>query len=314
MASDIVLNTKIAKTTECGNRRTYTIVFRNIANAKRDEEGAAFPWDPLGEKMKKPLYSRLQYIIDDIKGIQGVDAVFLLEAGRPSQGISWTRMAATIEEETGLTYIGIYYLNGTESPFGKALFINRSRVAVRDIKQLYVSSLPTVPSGAHMGCDVLRVEFSPVEEGKIVIDQRATFCAVHAPMDYSARMLFAQWINKNHFYGDLFFGDFNTFPDDGGDLMIEHITQDGHLFEHTPDVPYTFSAFPQDVVPHPIDMKHTFGPPCEIIKETEDTVWVRHASVLDRVFARELVHTPRVIVYPDFRGSDHAMVSIQVRV
>lgn len=312
MATDEILNPKITKKAE--RPRTYNIAFRNIANAKRDEEGAAYPWDPLGEKMRSPLYPRLQHIIDDIKKVSNLDALFLLEAGRPSQGVSWTRMAATIEEETGLTYIGIYYLNGTDLPFGKALFINRSRVFAREIKQFYASTLPTVPSGAHMGCDVLRVEFSPVEDGLVVVDQRMVCCAVHAPMEHSARIAFAKWINSHHCYADFFFGDFNTFPDDGGAEMIWHITQDELLVDLTPDVRYTFSAFPQDVTPHPIDMKHIFSPPCEIVKETEDTVWVRHASVLDRVFGRNLLHSPRVLVHPPSKGSDHAMVSIHARV
>lgn len=142
------INDRIAKKSEPGILHRLNIAFRNIANAQRDEVGAALPWTDGKDILSSPLAERLHLLIEDVKNADPPpDALFLLEAARPSKSMSWTDMAAQIERETGLTYIGVAHLNGSALPFGKALFINRKTTAVRKFNQLWVSDTPELPSG-----------------------------------------------------------------------------------------------------------------------------------------------------------------------
>ena len=304
------LNPQIAKMAD--KKYPLHIAFRNIANAARDEDGAVLPWDPTGEKLKSPLAGRLGLLIADINAMANKpDALFLLEAGRPSCGTSWTRMAAQIEEETGLTYIGITYLNASRLPFGKALFVNRQRVAVRHFQQKYVSDTPSIPSGDYFGVDSLHVELSPVEDGRVVVDRKLSCLALHAPMMLASRLKFASWVRKQHSGYHLLFGDCNTFPDDGGPEMLHRITESDVLKDVTPFVERTFFAFPQDVFSVPLARRDEFGPPNVIAHETADSLWIRPSSVLDHCFAPRWFPVS-VDVHPITMASDHTMVSMRV--
>lgn len=304
------LNDRIAKMTGKDGFYKLNIVFRNIANAARDETGVPLPWSDGKEIISSPLAERLHLLIQDIKNLEHpVDALFLLEAGRPSRSMSWTDMAAQIQRETGLTYIGVIYLNATAASFGKALFINRKTVAVRKFNQVWISDTPEIPSGDYFGVDALEVHLSPVHEGRIVVDHYMKCMALHAPMSLSSRLEFASWVRKHAEDAQLFFGDMNTFPDDGGPEMLRRITEDGALVDVTPDVDRTFFAFPQDVMAYPASTQ--FPPGTVIAHATSDTVWVRHASVLDRCLAQPHLGV-YVTVCPITDASDHAMVLIEL--
>jgi hypothetical protein len=304
------INDRIAKKSDLTSLYRFNILFRNIANAQRDEVGAALPWTDGKEIISSPLATRLDLLIEDIKNSDPLpDALFLLEAARPSRSMSWTEMAARIERETGLTYIGVVHLNATALPFGKALFINRRTTAVRRFNQLWVSDTPEMPSGDYFGTDALEVHLSPVQEGRIVVDRTLRCMALHAPMALSSRLAFASWVRKHAEDADIFFGDTNTFEDDGGPEMLRLITEDGVLVDATPDVDRTFVAFPQDVMAYP--SCKIFPPSTITSKVINETMWVRHVSVLDRCFARRGLPVD-VKVYPITEASDHAMVSIRV--
>ena len=303
-------NDRIAKKSDSSELYRLHVVFRNIANAQRDEAGAALPWTDGKEILSSPLAKRLDVLIKDIKELDPpADALFLLEAARPSQSMSWTEMAARIERETGLTYVGVTHINATAMSFGKALFVNRKTTAVRKFHQLWVSDTPEIPSGDYFGTDALEVHLSPVVHDRIVVDRVMRCMALHAPMALSSRLAFASWVRKHAEDADIFFGDTNTFPDDGGPEMLRRITEDGALVDVTPKVDRTFFAFPQDVMAYPASTQ--FPPDTCIAHATDDTVWVRHASVLDRCFARSRLPV-HVEVHPITPASDHAAVSIRV--
>jgi hypothetical protein len=320
-------NTKIAKFADSDYK--VNIYFRSLANAERDEIGAKLPYDQDKPAIGNPLANRLQTIIDDINNLEEKpDALFFTEANRSSLGRSWSSMAAEIEEKTGYTYKMCWSTNATAMSFGKALFVDQKRVFLRKGYQMYTTETSDIPSGDYFGNDVLIAHFSPVElvknesgsvEPKIVIDRVVKCMFVNAPIQLDSRLKLSSWINTySEKEGiDVVFGDFNTFPDWGGDDMLKLITAEGKLVDLTPkDTVMTFFSFHHDVVSHPIDTKSMFGPPNEIVHETEDTIYVRHASVLDRVFARpDIVATvATVVVHPLTDASDHSGVSIKITV
>jgi hypothetical protein len=103
----------------------------NIANAKRDET------------MSNSLIDRLPKIIGNIKK-ENPDVLILLEAGCPSKGVSWNKMALMIEESTHLRYEGTKKLNPTEDSFGKAVFYNLKVVAIKDFYQYWTTNTPNM--------------------------------------------------------------------------------------------------------------------------------------------------------------------------
>lgn len=94
---------KIGRLSEEGEHFPLRFGCWNIANAARDE-------------IHNPLASRIGLIIERIN-LNPVDVLVLLEANRPSQGRSFTSIAAEIESATGLRYIGVKYLNSTSNAF-----------------------------------------------------------------------------------------------------------------------------------------------------------------------------------------------------
>jgi hypothetical protein len=309
------VNPKIGKR---GPKGTYNlhIVFRNIANSVRDEQGSIVPWLSDEHKLSSPLEGRIQFVIDELNELNKkcpIDAFVVLEAGRPSGSLSWTDMAAMIEKQTGLTYMGIWMLNGTAMSFGKALFINRSRMFLRRAEQRYTSSDFWMPSGPGFGADIVILSLSPVENGLVVVDRGIECWVLHAPVDPTARSIYNDYVRMwSRLKGDIFFGDCNSFPNSTIPEISETLS---HLKEWTPaDVECTFAGFEQDVFAVPIDKRDQYGPPNEIVYEKDSTLWVRPSSVLDRVFADHCINVSKVEVHPITRASDHAMISIYVTI
>lgn len=289
----------------------------NIANAKRDDE-------------HNPLCDRIADICGHInRAPTPIDALILLEAGRPSRGISWTSMAASIENFTGLHYVGVRMLNATENPFGKALFIRRSTLALSGMAQRWISQQEHHWDGPHFGLDYLEMIFHPVVQEHAVIvsgrdpelltrvirDRSVSFAAFHFPMDRASRMKAADYINQDQ-CSDVLVGDFNTFPDDGGPEMIKVITSSCYRRKKMP-APYTFKAFEHDLVRKPADFRSQVNEHSEIVQENDDgTLSIRFASTLDHIFYYDDNSDTKVgqgsYVLPMEGASDHEGMVVEV--
>jgi len=300
-------NPRIGRDTELDETFTRRVLCWNIANAARDN-------------VHNPLALRIPLIIEDINAVQPpVDVFIVLEANRPSQDKSWTTMAAEIEEGTGLSYVGVKSINATAMSFGKALFIRRSTVAVDEFAQHWTTSGGSQWSGDYFGNDVVTFELHPVlvelvdpvelygtdsvgakKEPelctRVIRHTSVTVGAAHLPMDFGARMDVARWVNMTGGNAHVLMGDFNTFPDWGGPAMLEEITKGGTLY-YVPilapedgtgvrtEVPYTFRAFPHDVIKKPAEFISQLNAHSEVVSTNEDgSINVRFASTLDHVF------------------------------
>lgn len=285
----------------------------NIANARRDEE-------------HKPLRDRLDDITHHLQ-YQGppLDVLVLLEAGRPSKGMSWTDMAALIEKATGLTYMGIHYTNGTEAPFGKAFFIRRSTCILVEAKQTWLDEEGAIVAGPEYGYDVTRLTIhhvahdivdvvdwsNQVIKRRVVRDTPFKFAFVHLPMKAEYRFDAIEIIKR--FGDDIIMGDWNTFPDDGGPEMIKRMEDGGWKALLSPNV-MTFEAFPHDLCKKPASYREQVNPESEIVSENPDgTINVRFSSPLDQVFVNEAWDdNPKCVAklqaHPVTDGSDHALM------
>ena len=145
----------ISRISNTGEEFNIKIGCMNIANAIRDET-------------QNPLYPRIQEIGNMVK-TQQPDVLVMLEAGRNSMGHTWTEMAAEIEKITNLVYIGIYLVNGTEAPFGKALFIDKKSVTYRTFERSWIGdTLYEKWEGDRYGSDIIKVNLYPVRDGKVI--------------------------------------------------------------------------------------------------------------------------------------------------
>lgn len=244
-----------------------------------------------------------------------IDVLVLLEANRPSKGISFTRLAAAIEDETGLLYLGCKTMNATANCFDKAFFVRPSRAFVAAATQRWTDPSNHIVAGPHFGCDVLFLTIHPVDsETKQVVRNRwfeAGF--VYFPMGREDRLTTARWVASHGYpFVDGWMGDWNTFPDDGGPEMIEIISE---AYKPVSDpAQITFQAFPHDLITKPASIRETLNPESTIVSENADgTVNVRFASLLDHVFVRpDAAFEESVKVYPLFEASDHALVVLKV--
>lgn len=274
----------------------------NIGNADRDEKN-------------RPLRDRLPGIAEQINKVkENLSLFFLLEAGRPSKGKSWTSMAAYIQKHTGFQYHSCHTLNATPMAFGKALFFNPEKVAIHHVDQIWLDPKdPAVWGGPYFGNSIVRAHVHPVIDQKVVLDAKIRIAAVHFPMALKDRLEAAQWVSDHHLLADVWAGDFNTFDDDGGPQMIKIITE--HAFEEiTPQDAISFLAFEHDTIVKSVDIIPTLNSLSSYTHHPEDPtkILVRFASLLDRVFV-----DPRfdcvATVCPLTDASDHALVIVKIK-
>lgn len=311
-------NPRIGRDAKIDETFTRRVLCWNVANAARDD-------------VHNPLATRIPLIIEAVNAVQPpVDVFIVLEANRPSQGKSWTAMAAEIEEGTGLSYIGVKSINATAMSFGKALFIRRNTVAVNAFEQRWPPFVGNLWSGDYFGNDVITFGLHPVVvelvdpvelygADKVGAKKEPEMCtrvirhsgitvgAVHFPMDFNARMDMSTLLHRIGDAADLIMGDFNTFPDWGGPAMLRKMTKRDALTRvpilasdplgpmHTgvqTEVPYTFRAFPHDVIKKPAEFASQLNMDSEIVSINEDgSINVRFASTLDHVFTSSLETT-----------------------
>jgi len=228
----------------------------------------------------------------------------------------FTEVAARIERETGLKYIGCFSINATPMSFGKALFINPKKAAFGgQMMQHWIRCDDFISkwTGSGFGNDALCVPIFPVYNGKVVIDRHVTIMAVHFPMSLADRLQNSKWLasissimSKN----TIVMGDFNTFSDDGGPDILRII---GEKWNHIDNDKVTFHAFPHDTITIPKGNLSLLSEETIIKEDLGDTYVVRPASILDHVF-----------VHPDFpytfdanvghmtSASDHVSMSVTV--
>jgi hypothetical protein len=295
-------NSNIARTSDEMHQRR--VACYNIANAVRDEK-------------EMPLAPRIPLIIDVINHAN-LDAIILLEAGRSSGGKTWSRMAAEIEEGTGLEYMGIYLVNATQAPFGKALFIRRATMAVKTYNRAWIGkTLISSWGGDGYGSDVVMADLYPVIDGKVVVNQHINLWAAHFPMRRDARLDASRALRDALTADTIVMGDFNVFENDGGPEMIDIITSRHGSAEHWKEVPikelYTFDAFVHDVNEIPASNRHSLPVGSTIVFENPEkgTIGVRFVGKLDRVFAHSNVMVFGTETYfSDPKASDHALVVV----
>lgn len=269
----------------------------NIANAIRDES-------------EYPLHKRLDEIVKMINE-QNPDVLILLEAGRSSGGKSWTRLAMEIEEGTGLIYVGIYLVNATDAPFGKALFIRKSAVAVKSFDRAWIGdTLMNTWGGDRYGSDILQVILHPVQDGKVITDRAINLWAAHFPLGRDARLAASQALADAITDNTIVLGDFNCFHTDKGPEMIQTITS--RWTEHKLDCLWTFSAFPHDIVDVPAKIRDNLPEGSEVVAENEEkgTITVRFVGMLDRVFSSKDVNVEQTHTAFSDKASDHALITV----
>lgn len=297
-----VINSNIASTSD--EVHSLRIACYNIANAMRDEKDM-------------PLAPRIPLIIELINYAK-LDAIILLEAGRSSGGKTWSRMAVEIEEGTGLEYMGIYLVNATQAPFGKALFIRRATTSVKTYNRMWIGkSLMSSWGGDGYGSDVVMADLYPVVDGKVVVNQHINLWAAHFPLQPVSRLDASRALRDALTPDTIIMGDFNVFSNAGGPEMIDTITSQYGSAEHWKEVtikePYTFDAFPYDVNEVPASIRATLPVGSTIVSENleKGTIGVRFVGKLDRVFAHSGFATLETETYfSDPRASDHALVVV----
>lgn len=323
------LNERLARNSKPNEEFHLRVMCFNIANAKRDEEF-------------KPLLTRIIHIVKMINRIQsgGMDAFILLEAGRSSVHRTWSMIASYIEEQTGFRYVFNHYLNSSNDSFSKCLFIDPSRVACLWDKQMWTEygHKKDFWSGAGFwGNSVSLFQLFPVVHEQIQLDPNpekpkttvrrviadawVNIGACHFPPGGMAdRIKASNWLRDHASEADIWMGDFNTYPDDGGEEMIKIITSNG-LVQCDLKVPFTFKCFDHDIVTKPASFEEKINPESKIIERTTDKdgnpiIKVLFASVLDHVFHHGEKMKKRVeIKYAkaldvDHNASDHAPVYV----
>lgn len=276
------------------------VACRNMANAARDDQFS-------------PLAFRISDQIEDINKMEPQPDVFCcLEAGRPSKDMSWTSMASKIEDNTRLRLECTIRINATPMSFAKALFINPERAAVSSVEQVWTSDRQLIWSGEGFGNDVIIATIHPVLNRKVVTGRSIRVGFVHLPMKLEARMQVSKWLNDNADLVDMWIGDCNTFPDDGGQAMIDAITADSKLVERTPkDTPFTFSAFPHDTISVANEKLDQIGEHSKVVEHGETHSSVLYSSVLDRIFATPTLRCTGFACPPTF-ASDHCIMYAEV--
>jgi endonuclease/exonuclease/phosphatase family metal-dependent hydrolase len=317
------INPRLGRNAKPGEMFNLRFMCFNIANAERDEK-------------ENPLLGRLDEIIQAIKDVDPpIDAFVLLEANRPSQGKSWSSIAAEIEEATGYRYQALHILNGSNNPFGKALFVNPDTLICKTDQQSWTEK-KDVWSGGYWGnavsCFALQplvteeVQLDPNPEKppaiirRVILDKQIRLGAVHFPMGRFDRMKVSDWLNAHYDDADIWMGDYNTFPDDGGDEMITRISAHRRLTHCDLGVPFTFKAFPHDLITKPSSFhsqmnEHSSVESEGVDKDGNPTINVRFASTLDHVFYHPGNFELRnAFALPLTPASDHARVIVDVSI
>ncbi len=304
---------------------TFIEILANVAKAKyvspKDWERLIVSWNVANagpDDEKNPLTLRIPMICEVIKTINP-DVIVLLEAGRPTKDIDWTTNAGAIQRETGLRYLGCMYSNPTLKTFGKAVFYNPETVDVATL------SRERITNQQGFNADIVRFNVRPVFDQKIVIGMEpVNVAAVHVPPHFGfpeRRIDAAKAIRSMpKLWYELFVGDFNTFPEDGGPEMIEEITKDvspgtysGSLVSCLPDdTTHTFKAFEHDISTVNTSVIEAIrkNPLNEILEEGPEKCSVRFSSWLDHVFATQRLWNRLAVVDckvgPITGASDHA--------
>lgn len=271
---DVNPNICLTSNEECALR----IVCWNIANSKRDNDF-------------HNLIVRLLSIIATIRSmkpdvliwLEARDVIDLLKVKRP-----FTEIALEIERSTGLVYAGTDYTNATGSSFGKAVFYNPERAYINKSSQRWTNELsPRTPSGDGFGNSITHLNISPVISGKIVINKSFSVGVVHLPMNLSSRIKICKYLRKYN-RSDIVMGDFNTFPDDGGDEMM-NILCSGDYSETLPESSITFRAFDGDEITIENSKLHKFPPSTRVVSKNEDgeSITILPSSFLDHCLLRD---------------------------
>ena len=269
-----------------------------------------------------PLEKRLPEVA---KSVNEANLHFLciLEAGRQSMhykpspedpsklvevpGMTWTAMAAYIEHETDLTYLGLYRPNPSANPLCFALFANTSRVTLISAS-LKPMNLPNT-LWKNAGRSMLNVTIL-VSNGNPQSDEfkEMNLTFFHFPMGLEDRLAASRAIGDEatNTRTNLLMGDANTFPDDGGPEMLKLMRVEDRIPK---DCLRTFSAFPYDILTRPKEIYEEFfrSVPSKIIKVDDEagTVTFIPDAVLDRVLCK---HDIKVDVHLNPLASDHALI------
>lgn len=211
------------------------------------------------------------------------------------------------------------------------MFINPSSVALSKRKQKWISSDDKTHlwCGANWGSAVSLFRFHPavtelvdMGDGKpsplitrVIRDSCFNLGVVHFPMEKSERLNASTWVDKHSNMAEIWMGDFNTFPDDGGYDMIELIAKN-NLVHHELHTPFTFKAFPHDLIskPHSFrDQLNEFSTVEGIDDKVVDSngnpnILVRFASVLDHIFHGSHKVAVKGGALPITDASDHAPI------
>ena len=154
-------------------------------------------------------------------------------------------------------------------------------------------------SGDYFGNDCLNVQLHPVVDEydvfsdqpdapaeralRVIRDRNIIASVFHFPMQRASREQVSEWVSL-FAKGEILFGDFNTFEDDGGPEMIKKITEK-HYVRKAIEAPFTFNAFPHDTIRKPAEFRAELNEYSTIEKVNEDgSLQVRFASTLDHLF------------------------------
>lgn len=307
------LNPRIARVARKGEEIGLEVACWNIANAKRDE-------------IHSPFFERVYGVIETINGLsRPLDALVLLES-RFSGDVAWTYLAHMIEASTHLTYIGIQYTNPTMDSFGKALFVNRKTCIASKFVRTETSEGDVNWGGSWWGNTIVQVELQPIvlekveaspggfqfDSQRVIADKKVTFAFMHFPLARDDRMQVSRWVRDHQHLADVWVGDCNTLEEDGGPEMLKIMRESG-LHHHVLDVPWTFKAFPHDLVTKPIAMRPLVNKYSIVTEETETTFTTRFLSKLDHVFTTPYAPPCSSFAVPYTESaSDHCMIVCSV--
>lgn len=277
-------------------KRVYV---QNIACSSRDEHGKYVHQKGDEPVRCSPLKTRLAALIENIIS-QDPDVVVLFEAGRSSQGHSWTRMACEIENATGLTYAGLMYANMTATPFAHAIFINRKNAHLEQFKNYQVAK---GDNGVDAHVTTATIRFSD--------ETYVTVGGVHMPINETMRAEVTEWLVQNHHLATFWAGDFNTFPDSNGPWMLERLNSTDMIHAKC-QVDYTFRGFDYDTIKVAHESRHLLHPMSKVVEETETHAIVLPVSILDHVYISDHSVETAVTFLPLTSASDHCGILIQV--
>lgn len=274
-----------------------------------------------------PLYDRVDLLSQQLISVVETkpDVLFILEAGRPSGAHDrWTRMALRIEEITGLTYESIYYDTADASSSGKAIFVNRSRIAITNLQQYDVN---------HEFCSVdgscIIASFHPVVEEECsikgkklrVITKKERTVGVFQMTDYGrSRDIMAVWLRQFVCTVDVLMVDFNITSKNIFDVnvnsLIKKMTGTGsyqHLMFRDEDgnMQTTYHALEH----HAISTENLIDPPLQTWTLIDDGKKVLVSAASDHLFCNR-TDVAKIIedhfILPMKQASDHDAIGAKL--